>query len=445
MRTSRLLFLRKGATVKQLKGKKLLILGGTYASLDVVKIARSMGIFVIVTDDAPKEQRISKQIADDSRNISTDDMEALLRLIKEEHIDGVFCGHSEFNLRNTIRLCALAGLPCYATEELWNRCANKTEFKQYCIACGVDTPKTYPLSVFDTEGADRKVVYPVAVKPADASSSRGITVCYCREQVKDAVNRAKTVSASGNVFVEQYLDNGGRLFNVRYILDEGKAFPYLAIDTFIADPTEKKHLISALSRYPSSLTKLYMHTADLRVRKMIKEMGLKNGTVFIQMIPKNGRFYCMDMGYRLSGGLFYKLTEPLMGINDVKMMIRYALGGKMCEKDELRRIFEPKTASFAQLTTPLRPGRISEIRGMDSIKQDPRVIDILQYYREGDEITPDAVGTLAQHFSRISFLADTEKEVIDAVNTAQNSLSVLDGNGNEMYVMRFDTNARLGD
>ena len=47
--------------------------------------------------------------------------------------------------------------------------------------------------------------------------------------------------------VEKYMDNGGRLFSFRYILDEGNCYPYMLMDTYIADPVNKKCLVSAFS------------------------------------------------------------------------------------------------------------------------------------------------------------------------------------------------------
>ncbi len=419
--------------------KRLLILGGTHASLDAVRTAQKMGIHVTVADDAVVEERISKQMADSAVRISTDDVETLSDFIMKEKIDGVFCGPSEFNIKNTIRLCAKVGLPCYATEELWNRCADKTEMKRYCQENGVAVPEKYPFGLFETEGADRNVKYPVAVKPADGCSSKGVTVCYNRAEVTAAVENAKNLSGSGRAFVERYIDNGGRLFSIRYLLSDGEAYPYLALDTFISDPVEKKRLISALSRYPSTLEAEYMKKSDGAVRKMLRDMGLRNGTVFLQMLPLDGEFYCMDMGFRLSGGLFYKLTEPLMGINDMEMMIRYALGGKMCTDEEIERIKNKKPLFFAQLTTPIEAGTIAKIEGMEQIKADNAVIDCLQYYNEGDTVSESVIGTLGQHLSRISMITDTEAELISAIERIQNSLRVTDTNGNEMYRKRFDT------
>ena len=45
-----------------LVGKRLLVLGGTHASLDTVKTAISMGIHVTVTDDAPSDLSVRRAI-----------------------------------------------------------------------------------------------------------------------------------------------------------------------------------------------------------------------------------------------------------------------------------------------------------------------------------------------------------------------------------------------
>ena len=423
---------------ESLRGKRLLILGGTHASLDAVRTAQSMGILVTVTDEAPTEERVSKRIADATAQISTDDIPSLTELIKKERIDGVFCGPSEFNIKNTVRLCANAGLPCYATMESWNKCADKTVMKRYCEKNGVAVPEKYPTEVFHTVGKDQNVKYPVAVKPADGCSSKGVTVCYSRKEVLSALTKAQSVSGSGRAFVERYIDNGGRLFNVRYLLSDGEAYPYLALDTFISDPTEKKRLISALSRYPSTLEAEYMKRTDVAVRRMLSDMGLKNGTVFLQMLPLDGKFYCMDMGFRLSGGLFYKLTEPLEGINDMKMMLRYALGGRMCTEEDKRRVGNRRKLYFAQLTTPVETGTIARIEGLDRVRSDPAVIDCLQYYNEGDTVTESVIGTLGQHLSRISMITDTETELYQAIDRIQDLIRITDTDGNEMYRKRFD-------
>lgn len=112
------------------KNKKLLVLGGTSASVDLVKTAKKMGVYTIVTDD--QDFGVAKEIADETLNISTTDISALARFVKSRKIDGVFCGPSEFNIRNAMKVAHLSRLPFYATEEQWNICSNKESFKELC-------------------------------------------------------------------------------------------------------------------------------------------------------------------------------------------------------------------------------------------------------------------------------------------------------------------------
>lgn len=429
---------------KELRGKRLLVLGGTSASFDIVKLAQSMGAFVIVTDEADISQRVSKQIADEACMISTDNMSELINVIREKKVDGVFCGPSEFNLKNVIELCDLAGLPCYATPKLWNICSNKKIFKEYCRKNGVPTAPEYPIEKFMQPDYDIDVEYPVIVKPVDGCSSKGISICNNRKEIVKAYEFAIRASKCKKVIIEKYIDNGGYIFSFRYILDHGKYYPYLAFDTFIADPIDKKYLISAFTYFPSNYTNIFLEELDRNIQNMFADMGLKNGTAFIQAIPYNGKIYCHEMGYRLSGGMIYKITEHLMGINDIKMMLRYALGESIIKPEELSRIrLKRDDTVMAQLMIPLNSGKIGFVDGLKEILELKNVIDFLQYYKVGDIITPQVLGTLGQHFGRFTLIAEKKEEMVSLVKIIQYKLKIRDIHGKDMYTMKFDINRLL--
>ena len=142
-------------------GKHLLVLGGTSASLDLVKQARLMGVRTLVTDEADVSVRPAKQLADACASVSTTDYDALAALIREKHIDGVFCGPSEFNIRNMINLCERAHIRCYADSETWNRCANKDVFKRYCREYGVDCTPEFGVDENSSDEELKALSYPV--------------------------------------------------------------------------------------------------------------------------------------------------------------------------------------------------------------------------------------------------------------------------------------------
>ena len=424
-----------------IEGKRLLVLGGTSASFDVVKQARRMGVFTIVTDDAPKESRVSKMIADDFAMVSTTDYDALAALIEEKQIDGVFCGPSEFNIRNMIALCEKTGLPCYTDMETWDKCANKDVFKEYCRKYGVDCTPEFDISENSTDEELAALDYPIIVKPVDGSSSAGITMCRDASAVRDACVKARAVSKRKKIIVEKFIENSGEIFSASYLIKDSRAYPYLIRDTYVVDPIERKTLISAFSFMPSHLQEYYLSEMDPKVRKMFAGMGLKNGVAFFQALPYNGKIYLHEMGFRLSGGLIFSITEPLCHINDMQMMIRAALGEDICSEDEIKSIDVNCSGKIgAKLMIPLEAGVVGSIIGLDEILKAPCVENCIQYYFEGDVVKPEFIGTLSQHFGRFSLLGDSKEDVFDAVRMIQSTLRVLDKDGRLLNDMPFDLN-----
>ena len=427
--------------IMDIRGKKLLVLGGTSASLDLVKLAQSMGVYTVVTDDRDKSERIAKQLADDHAMVSTTDIDGLIRLIRERHIDGAFCGPSEFNIRNLIKLCKAADLPCYTTMETWNRCANKDEFTACCRRFGVDVPEEFDIHDGMTEAELDAIDYPIIIKPVDGCSSIGISVCRRKEDVMPAFQKAMNASTCKRIIAEKYIENGGELFGARYLVQDGEAYPYLLIDTYVADPVKKTSLISAYTHTPSKYSDYYMANMDKNVRAMIRGMGIKTGTVFFQSLPFNGKIYFHEMGYRLSGGMLYKLTEPLMGINDMKMMIRSALGGACVLKEEVEKIDLKCGGRFGgQLMIPLNAGTIGRIEGLEEAAALPAVTDFIQYYKCGDTVKDSYIGTLQQHFGRFTMIADNEALLNNTIKKIQSSLVIYNNDNIRMNILQFDLN-----
>lgn len=424
---------------ENLKNKKLLILGGTSATFDVVEQAVDMGLYVIVTDDKPKNVGSAKSIANEVIQISTTDYKGLVAYIDKNNVDGVFCGPSEFNIQNCLTVAEMAGLPFYCTRGQWNICTDKSVFKKYCRKHDIPTVPYLTISVNHPKIDLDNLEYPVVIKPVDSAGSRGLSVCHNAEESIRALDLALRFSKSKNVLVEKYIDNGGLVFSFRYILNNGEYYPYLTFDTYVVDPVKKKYLISAFTYLPSKFSNEFTQTIDNKIRAMFADMGLSNGTVFIQAFPYKGTILCNEMGLRLSGGVMHKFSEPLMGINDTKMMIRYALGGPMATKEDLTRIrLDHNNTVMAQLMIPLNIGIISSVTGLNEILEHKNILDFIQYYNVGDVVKPEVLGTLGQHFGRFTIRASNKEEMINLVGDIQDNLHISNRDGEDMYRMKFD-------
>lgn len=408
--------------------RKLLVLGGNYSTVGVVNYAHEMGLYVIVTSNTPDGE--AKEIADESLQIDVKDHEALLQFIKENHVDGIMTGASEFHLLNMIRLCAKASIPCYATEEQWNICQNKQSFKQLCIDNGV--PCVPQFSMNDNPDTFE---YPIIVKPTDGCSARGISVCQNSEEYEVALAKALEYSSEKKVIIEKFMENRGTTMSIKYIAIDGELFLEAVGDRYVLDSNNGKALITAAAFYPSKFTDKYIKEVDDAVKKMYKSIGLKNGVLFMEAIANGDGIWFYEMGLRVSGGMTYKITEKTNGINELKMLINYTTTGKMCNADDTKKI-DPHFNGYysASLCLPLSDGSIGSIGGIDVIKSIPEVGNITEYWTVGDTIEKKHIGTLDQLYARIPIIVKGKERLAEIIRLIKMHVSVKDQNGKEMII-----------
>ncbi len=421
----------------EVRGKRLLVLGGTSAK-DIVLQAKRMGIYTIVADF--NETNAAKQVADESVRISTADTDALVKFIKETNIDGVFSGPSEFNIQQVMKVCEAAGLPFYATKEQWDICQNKASFKALCHKFNVPVVPEYEITEEMRPEDLAKIKYPVVVKPTDSYSSKGLSICKNEKELKIAIPFALSFSPSKHFIVEKCItsDYG---FGCRYIANDGKIYLSAVNDQYTVDKFDGLAHISAVSCFPSKKTDIFIKEINPNVISMFESIGLSNGTFFMQALvdQDTDQIYFHEMGLRLSGGLNYKLFERACGYNDVQMMIRYALGGPMATAKDIDNINPQMNGHIAgSITIPLKVGIIAKIEGIETLQSCKQVVGINQYYIVGDEIKENFIGTLSQHFCRVKLLTNSMEEFRRMIDFIYQTIKVIGSKNEDMIYRRFD-------
>lgn len=410
--------------------KKILILGGNYSTVDVVQTAKQLGYYTIVASNSEKGE--AKDIADETLLVDLEDYESLVRYIKNNNVDGIMTGPSEFHTLNMIRLNKLTGLPSYVNEEQWNICQNKDSFKKLCRKYNVPSVPEY-------DANDVSIIpFPVIIKPVDGCSSKGITLCKSPDTFERDLNFAKEYSLTRTALVEKYIDSKGYGASARYIASNGIIKLSLVGDRYICD-TEHA-MISSVAIFPSKWTRRYIEKINDNVIEMFKSIGINNGTFFMQALPEND-FYFHEMGLRLSGGLSYKITEPINGINDLKMMIKYAMGEEFASEEEIAAVDPYLHGKYAGiLSIPLAVGKIDHIEGLEDIRKRPEITSIVEYYYEGGVVEEKYIGTLLQLYARFKFVTNTYDEIVSMINYIQDTLKITSDKGENMIYKYFDVN-----
>lgn len=375
--------------MENFKGKKLLIIGGIKYECDIVEHAKKLGIYTIVADydkDSP-----AKKIADKAVLIDALDVDALTEFCIEEKVDGVVSGFVDILLPPWKKLCENLKLPCYLTEKMIEMSTDKISFKETCEKYGIPVPKTFFIGKELDNDVIKTIEYPVFVKPLDASGSRGCGVCENNDELfqmfKEAVSFSKTKSA----IIEQYLI--GREFLLDYIGCNGDFKLIEMFDRYMADDRTSARNFSNVSLAPSFAIDAYYKNIDDKVRKMFRNIGFKDGLIFLQGHTHGGKITFYEMGCRL-GGSFFDIEQECLGFNSIDMLINFALTGKFVESVDCIPDNCAKFKKYGAVNNFLLAGgneTIHSIKGLDKVKAHGSYLTSIQYREEGLYYVKDSI------------------------------------------------------
>lgn len=413
-----------------LKGKRLLVLGGMRISCEIVEKAQELGIHVIVADYNRVEDSPGKQIADEAVDLSVTDVSAVVSYIKENRIDGVFVGFNDMLLPFYADICKKAGLPCYGTKELFDVLVAKDQYKALCRRFDVPTIPEYG-------DEDDNIQYPVLVKPVDNSGSRGITICHNKRELEDAVRTGKRASKLGRVLIERYMS--GREVTVFWTFQNGEYY-LSALGNRHVKQNQGDDVIPLPVGYtfPSVFLPKYRADVEDNCKRMFRHLGIKDGMMFMQCKVEDGTCYLYDLGFRPTGSLEYKLLKRVCGYDPLEMMIRFALTGKMGEDSIAEKAVPEFITPAFNVSCLCAPGTIKEITGIEKVKRMPEVEDVVVAHTPGETITEQMRGLLSQIAIRVLGVVPTSNDLLPVMQRIEEYITIMGINGEQLLLPGID-------
>lgn len=425
--------------------KKLLMLGTSLGSLDIVRTAQALGCHVIVTDYLPPELSLAKRGADEQWMISTGAVDELELRCRKEGVDAVFAGVSEFNLDRVLDLCERLGLPCYFDRNAWEYARNKARFKELCRATGVPVAGEFRLDEGDIvalragslEAPDASLRFPVVVKPVDGCGNRGVSFCHDRTELLEAWQLVREVSDNPRVLVEEYV-SGVEYCNV-YALADGEA-SLLCVRTGFKQPGYPTNLY-ILGATVAEHVEEYVRDINPAVTRMLKEAGCHDGLAWIQTIRDNeGRYSVLEMGHRLSADMVFDKMVTMTGFDAVRWMVECQLGVRHTA-DQLPQSQEHafRDCASAYLLFAERAGVVSQIVGVETVAnwagpltRQEESVSVELLIHPGDAVKQhQLVGKVTFH----SVDCDGLCEMVRFINR---ELRIVDDDGHNMFVRFTD-------
>ena len=412
------------------QGKKLLVLAAAGVHSKVVRAAREMGLYVIVTDNIPDSP--AKAIADESWMYSITEVDAIAERCRAEGVDGVLNFCIDPGQRPYQQICEKLGLPCYCTGETLSILTDKRTFKDYCLAHGVDVIPDHS----ETDILSDRAEYPLFIKPADSRGSRGQSVCFTKEEALAGLAAAKSESGSGEVICERLMEGHHDIASAFFVVD---GEPYLVKfgDRHLGrkeDGLEKQVVCTQL---PSVHSDMFMDKVHDRVRAMIRSLGIRFGPVFLQGFVEGDTVRYYDPAQRMPGGDYDLVLKEATGFDTVRSLIHFAMTG------DTKTVFGDPSNAFRLnggtaflFTITARAGKMEHVTGFEEVLKHPSVVYGRQIIPEGETI-PDT-GDIRRRVAAFGAYIRRPDEIEAFFRYLYDTYKITDASGEDMIVSRYE-------
>lgn len=389
--------------------KKLLVLAAGILQVPVIKKAKEMGIYVVAADGS--EHAVGLQLADKPIVVNITSEEEMLRVAREEQVDGVIHPCSEVSMNVMGRINDELGLSGISREAAI-RATNKHLMREAFEAGNAPSPKSiltesaedawnHLQNGFDSDGI---------LKPSRNSGSRGIakvTRDMPKEDFVKAYDVALKESREKSVLIEQFIE--GPEFSIEIIVWDSKVNVLTVTDK---KTTEAPHFVELGHSQPSCFSAEDVEKLKAAAVAGVKALGVHNCACHAEAKLMDGKAYLMEIGARLGGDFIStELTHLSTGIDMVAAAINCALGIEPCLEPT-----EEKHGVCIRYFCP-KPGKLVNISNTE-VLNDERVYLWEIYHKEGDMI-PEVTSSLC----RSGHVIVTEKDAPSAIAYAESLLN----------------------
>ena len=422
--------------MESLKNKKLLILAGNAVHRKLVRAAKALGVYTIVTDYLSPEESPAKYEADEYWMISTGDTEALAQKCIVEHVEGVLAFAIDTVQYHYLWLCERLNLPCYGTKRQFDIMTNKRLFKDFCVENGVDVIPEYTLQ----DAEEGKIKYPVLVKPTDSRGSRGQTICYGYEDLMAAIDVAAAESKDGGYLIERYMAGAHDMALAYTVINKT---PYLVkiCDRYVGTHEDRLDRQQIASILPSNYTDTYIAAIGPKVEKMITALDMSFGPVTLQGFIEGERMYMYDPGLRFPGTDFDVVLKKATGFDLMSSYVHFALTGDIgsCYGNPIHS-FRYGGKVCLIMSVAARAGKLCSMKGLDELSRREDVLSVSLYHLIGDQIP--ASGDIRQRVVEFCCLLPDKMAVKEFIKTVYNTLKIEDEDGRDMIISKLKTDVQ---
>lgn len=421
--------------MKDVKGKKLLLLGSTVWKDLIKSFADYYGVRLYFAGLYPAPL---DDIVEEYYRIDTTDPEAMIPFVKEHKFDGVYMGGSEFIVSHACVWINQLGLPCYCEKEQWDILQDKSRFKDLCIKHGLPVVPKFVINAQDISGSVPASEYPVITKPTDGSGSNGFSVCHNAEELENGYKLAAEVSPTNSVICEKFVNNKGMV--VFFEFSKGVMQFAMSEDKYPIHYEKQGTYVAGMHTFPSRAEDEFRDKYINSLGKLFEDIGIKEGSIWIEVFHDGDAFYFNEVGYRYSGSFSFYTLDYLKNINRFFSDLYFATSGdsQLFGFPSLIPVNVERGLNYCIYSIHCDAGIVEKEEGIVEIQKrfPDRIVVVPHQKNIGDTIVES--GSFGQVFCLFHFVYKTQEECKEILQFIQETYKVIDSNGKNLVLKKIN-------
>lgn len=357
--------------------KTLMVLGAGLYQIPLIRRIGDLGHRVITVDNIP--DNIGHKISDASFDISTTDVDGVLRAAREASIDGLLTYGSDVAVPTVAAVTSELGLngpPVHVATIM----TDKGEFRAFQNRQGLPAP---PYFTCDNEeqGLDglHRLPRPLVVKPVDTSGSRGISLISPADgdaRARAAISAALAYSRTGTACIEGLVEG-----------THASADVFMIGGAIVGGGTTRKYMkdFAVLGHeMPSHISPDWEERIKSEVERTCRLIGYSEGPLDIDVVFSGTRVVIIEISPRLGGNGIPELVEAATELELITTTIRYALGERQAAVT-----LRPRTGTYGSVILKSdKQGVLKDIASPESVRiRMPELIHLYYGVQPGDQIS----------------------------------------------------------
>ncbi|WP_146551734.1 ATP-grasp domain-containing protein [Rummeliibacillus sp. SL167] len=404
--------------------KKILMLGGAYIQIPMIKAAREMGHYVITCDYL--EDNPGHQYAHEYHNVSTTDKEGVLALARSLKIDGIICYASDPAAPTAAYVGEKLGLPSQPYESV-EILSHKDKFRAFLKQNGFHVPKAKGYDSLEAARLDfHQYKMPVMIKPVDSSGSKGISKIDSIEYLQEKVEYALSFSREKRFIIEEYIEKNGSLVSGDgFSVDGELVFRSFANTNFPL--SDFNPFVPIGSSWPYNMPKHIQNKIHAEIQRLLRLLHMKTGAYNLEVIvDEQENIFLIEIAARNGGEWVAQATKYATGVDLIEYTIRAALGEDCSDL----KMVETKGFWGMYIINSQQTGILKEISIHEEFEKN-HIVECELIVKPGDVITAltgahQKIGIMILKFSSMNEMLEKMENITDWVQVIVEELDCQD-------------------